>query len=75
MLYWDLLFTGLFVFEEAVKYIIPAIMEDKEILREKFLEIVENQIKFENPPETKITYKRLIGLGYSKIDSKKILPS
>lgn len=48
-------------------------MEENEILKEKFLEIVENQIKSENPPETKITYKRLIGLGYTKIDSKKFI--
>ena len=36
-------------------------------------EIIEDQIKTNNPPETKITYNRLLSLGYSAFDTKKLM--
>ncbi len=41
------------------------------ILQEKILEIVENQIRDNNPRETKETLNRLINLGYSRQDAIK----
>ena len=45
-------------------------MEDNEILREQLLEVVENQIRSNEPPETALTYERLISMGYSESDSQ-----
>ena len=39
------------------------------ILQEKILEIVENQIKDNNPKQTRETLNRLINLGYSRQDA------
>ncbi len=43
---------------------------DREIIREAILEIVENQISGNDPPETRETYERLQGLGYSEEDAR-----
>jgi hypothetical protein len=48
-------------------------MKSNEIVREQFFEIIENQIRSNNPPETKETFKRLKGLGYSDLDTKKYI--
>jgi len=40
-------------------------------LQEKILEIVEDQIKNNNPKETKKTLNRLIRLGYTRQDAIK----
>jgi len=48
-------------------------MKSNEIVREQIIEIVENQIKSNTPPETQQTYLRLKGLGYSDMDSKKLI--
>ncbi len=40
------------------------IMEQDDILREQLLEAVEQQIKSNDPPETRQTYERLINEGY-----------
>ncbi|MCP3929124.1 MAG: DUF1841 family protein [Bacteroidetes bacterium] len=45
-------------------------MDSKKILRDQFLQVVENQLSDDNPPETKETYLRLQKEGYSKSDSK-----
>ncbi len=45
-------------------------MESKEILRKQFLEIVNNQIKSNNPPETNQTLKRLKAMGYNDKDAR-----
>ena len=45
---------------------------DKE-LRSQIFEIVENQIKINNPPETKLTYERLSQLGYSDFQVKQMI--
>jgi len=39
--------------------------ETNQILHETFMEVVENQIRDDNPPETRKTYDRLISHGIS----------
>jgi hypothetical protein len=48
-------------------------MKNNDPLKNQIFEIVENQIRENNPKETKITYERLIELGYSKIESKQFI--
>ena len=48
-------------------------MESNEIVREQIFEIIKNQLKANNPPETKLTFERLKGLGYSELDAKKLI--
>lgn len=48
-------------------------MESNEIVREQIFEIVENQIKNNDPPETNLTFNRLIKGGYNKSDTKKLI--
>ena len=45
-------------------------MESNEILKKQFLQIVNNQIKSNDPPETNETLKRLKEMGYSDKDAK-----
>ena len=45
-------------------------METNEILRKQIFEIIKNQMKDNNPPETNKTFKRLIKEGYSKFETK-----
>ncbi len=48
-------------------------MESNEIIREQILEVVENQLRANDPPETKQTYDRLVDLGYNDSDAKKLI--
>lgn len=48
-------------------------MKTNEILKGQIIETVENQIKANDPPETKLTFKRLINLGYTKSESKQLI--
>ena len=48
-------------------------MESNEIVREQIFEIIKNQIKTNNPPETKETFDRLKETGYSDDDAKKLI--
>lgn len=48
-------------------------MEPNEILRDQLIEVVNNQIKSNAPPETRQTLKRLVSLGYSDLDAKKLI--
>ncbi len=45
-------------------------MEINETLREEIFGVIERQIKMNDPPETKSTFKRLKDLGYSDFQSK-----
>ena len=45
-------------------------MKAKERRREMIFDIVRNQMKDDNPPETNLTYKRLIDLGFSDFETK-----
>lgn len=42
-------------------------------LRQIFLEVVSNQLRMNDPPETKATLKRLVSEGYSKQDAKEMI--
>ena len=48
-------------------------MESNEIVRNQIFEIIKNQIKLNTPPETKQTFDRLKGIGYSDLDAKKLI--
>lgn len=48
-------------------------MESNKIMREQIFQIVRNQIKANKPPETKLTYQRLIDLGYTEFESKQLI--
>lgn len=48
-------------------------MESNEILREQIFEIIANQMRMNDPPETNQTFKRLKDLGYSAQDAKKLI--
>jgi hypothetical protein len=39
-------------------------------LREAFLEVVENQLEADDPPETRETLERLMGEGMSEADAR-----
>jgi hypothetical protein len=45
-------------------------MKPNEILRNQILEIINNQIKSGDPPETNLTLKRLKQMGYSDNDAR-----
>lgn len=45
-------------------------MESNEMIREQIFGIIEDQIKDNNPPETNMTFKRLIEEGYDDYDAK-----
>ena len=42
-------------------------------LRNEIFQVIENQIKSNNPPETKITYDRLIAEGHSEFETKQLI--
>jgi hypothetical protein len=44
-----------------------------EYLKGAILEVVNNQIKSLDPPETKETYERLLKMGYSEVRAKELL--
>jgi len=46
-------------------------MASREVLQKTFLEIVDNQLRDNTPPETKQTLDRLMKEGWSKLDAKK----
>jgi hypothetical protein len=48
-------------------------MKPNELLREQIFEILKNQIKDNDPPETKITYTRLKKLGYNDFETKQLI--
>lgn len=48
-------------------------MEVNEKMREVIFEVIENQIKANDPKETKITLKRLRSLGYLEFESKQYI--
>lgn len=48
-------------------------MKQNDILREQIFEIIRNQIKANNPPETKIAFDRLKALGYSDFVTNQLI--
>lgn len=47
--------------------------ETSELARESIFEVIENQIKDNNPPITKTTYDRLLSEGYAKEETMKLI--
>jgi len=45
-------------------------MKPNEKAKQQILETVENQLRQNDPPETKITLDRLVGSGYDLSDAK-----
>lgn len=50
-------------------------MKHNPLLKATFLEVVENQLREDNPPETGMTLQRLRSLGYSMADTKILIAS
>ena len=48
-------------------------MKSNEILRDQIFEIIQNQMNGNNPPETKITYDRLIKQRYRDFETKQLI--
>jgi hypothetical protein len=48
-------------------------MEQDSYKEETLLQIINNQIRDKNPPDTKRTYKRLQEEGYSKKEAKRLI--
>lgn len=46
---------------------------DREELRLAFLEVVENQVSSNDPPETRLTLKRLHAAGYSDDEARNLI--
>ncbi len=48
-------------------------MKSNPILKKAILSVVNNQLKDNNPPETKQTYERLLKEGYSESEAKRLI--
>ncbi|MGC1205343.1 MAG: hypothetical protein WA839_10720 [Flavobacteriaceae bacterium] len=48
-------------------------METNDKLRHQIFEIIKNQIKADDPPETNVTYKRLRALGYNDFETHQFI--
>jgi len=48
-------------------------MEENPYLKSAILEVIENQLQANDPPETRQTYDRLISEGYSEVEAKKLI--
>jgi hypothetical protein len=46
---------------------------DRKIAREALFEAIENQMREDNPRETKATFHRLLDAGYSRKETMKLL--
>jgi hypothetical protein len=42
-------------------------------LRNEILKVIENQMKSNTPPETKLTYDRLLSQGYNEFQVKQLI--
>jgi len=45
-------------------------MEENPHLKSSILEVVDNQLQANDPPETRQTFDRLISVGYSEVRSQ-----
>ena len=48
-------------------------MESNEIMREQIFEIVNNQLRDNDPPETKATYNRLKKQGFDDLQTRQMI--
>ena len=50
-------------------------MKTNEMMRELILEVVENQLNSGDPPETGVTYKRLLSSGIPEPEVRRLVSS
>lgn len=48
-------------------------MKPNERMRDEIFQVIENQLEANDLPEVKITYTRLISLGYSEFETKQLI--
>ena len=48
-------------------------MKPNEKVRDEIFLIIKNQLDANDPPETKITYDRLISLGYNEFETNQLI--
>jgi hypothetical protein len=48
-------------------------MESNEVFRNQLFEIIKSQMNDNQPPETRLTYDRLISAGYSEFETKQLI--
>jgi len=48
-------------------------MEENPHLKSSILEVVDNQLQANDPPETRQTFDRLISVGYSEVEAKRLI--
>ena len=48
-------------------------MKSNPVLKKTILSVVDNQLRANNPPETKQTYENLLKRGYSKNEAKRLI--
>ncbi len=48
-------------------------MKPNEKLRDEIFKIIKNQLDANDPPETKITYNRLIRSGYNEFEANQLI--
>jgi hypothetical protein len=51
----------------------PPTPANPDLARQAFLQIVDNQLRLNDPPETRITYQRLRALGHSDADARRLI--
>ncbi len=48
-------------------------MDENPHLKPSILEVVDNQLQANDPPETRQTFNRLISEGYSEVEAKRLI--
>jgi hypothetical protein len=48
-------------------------MEENEMIREQIFDIINNQIRDNNPPETKQTFDRLLKQGFDDFETRQLI--
>ena len=48
-------------------------MKPNQKLRDEIFQIIKNQLEAYDPPETKITYNKLISLGYNEFETNQLI--
>ena len=48
-------------------------MKPNEKVRDEIFQIIKNQLDDNDPPETKMTYNRLISLGYDEFETNQLI--
>lgn len=51
----------------------PVTMDTNDKLREQIFEIIKNQLRDNNPPETKVTFNRLRKQGFDDLQARQLI--